>query len=194
MKKGVLAALILCLASVLPAAAAQGPYVGVAGGLAIVHDSDIEDLPGIDDRDAEFDVGFGFNVSAGMRFDQMRCDAEFGLNNADFDNIEGGGVDGDVTTMSFMLNGYYDLKIPAPVTPFFGVGLGFINGEFEVEGEEGDDTNFGYQLTAGVTSNINQFLDLDLYYRYQGAPDFEDNGVEISYDSSLIFAGLRYSF
>jgi len=194
MKKAVLAALFLCLASALPAAAAQGPYLGVAGGLAVVHDSDIDEVPGPDDSDAEFDVGFGFNVAAGMRFDPVRVEAEFGLNNADMDGSEGRGLAGDVTTMSFMLNGYYDLKIAAPVTPFFGAGLGIINAELEVNGREGDDTNFGYQLTAGVTSNINPHLDLDIYYRYQGAPDFEDNGIEMSYDSSLIFAGLRYSF
>lgn len=194
MKKAVLAALFLCLASALPAAAAQGPYLGIAGGLAVVHDSDIDNLPGIDDVNAEFDVGAGFNVTAGLRFDQLRFEVEFGLNNADIDNLEGGGVDGDITTMSYMVNGYYDWKIAAPVTPFIGVGLGLIDADFEVHGQKGQDTNFGYQVTGGVTTNLNKFLDLDIYYRYQGAPDFKDNGAKMSYDASLIFAGLRYNF
>lgn len=197
MKKALLAAAFLCLASALPAAAAQGPYVGVAGGLAIVHDSDV-DVPGVGSADLEYDTGFGFNVSAGMRFDQARIEAEFGVNQADLDQLSGPGgsvgLDGDLTTMSFMVNGYYDVKMAAPVTPYFGVGLGLINGEFEIEGDEGDDTAFGYQFTAGLTAPINPLLDLDIYYRYQGSSDFEDEGEEISYDASLIFAGIRYKF
>lgn len=197
MKRTILAAAFLCLAAALPAAAAQGPYVGVAGGLFIPHESDVN-VPGVGSADLEYDTGFGFNVAAGMRFDQARVEAEIGWSKADLDKLSGPGgsvdLDGDLTTMSFMVNGYYDVQIPAPVTPFFGAGLGVINGEFEIEGDEGDDTTFGYQFTAGVTTQINPALNLDIYYRYQGASDFEDEGDEISYDSSLVFAGIRYNF
>ena len=201
MKKALLAAAFLCLASALPTAAAQGPYVGLAGGLAIFHDSDIDvRVPGFGtvSGEVEYDIGYGFNVSAGYKFDQMRLEAEFGYNKADVDKISTAGVTesatGDVTIMSYMINAYYDMKLAAPITPFFGVGLGMINGDLEDE----EDTVFGYQLTAGVTSPINEFLNLDVYYRYQGASDFEADAagmpVDFSYDSSLVFAGLRYTF
>jgi len=185
MKKAIVAASLLCLASALPAAAAQGPYVGLGGGLAIIHDSDTN-FGG----DVEYDLGGGFNVSGGMVFDQMRLEAEFGYNAAD---IEDSGA--DLTTMSYMVNGFYDMKVAAPVTPYFGLGLGFINGELDDGIIDDDDTSFAYQLTAGVTSPINQYLNLDVYYRYQGTTsDLEVFGDEISYDASLIFAGLRYNF
>lgn len=206
MKKAIVAASLLCLASALPAAAAQGPYVGLGGGLAIFHDSDVEvNVPGVGtgSGDIEYDLGGGFNISAGYKFDQMRLEAEFGYNKADVDSVSTfagtESVSGDVEIMSYMVNGFYDMKVAAPITPFFGIGLGAINGD---AGDD-DDTTFGYQLTAGVTSPINEFLNFDVYYRYQGtASDFEYSGVasgvafsgEVSYDASLIFAGLRYNF
>jgi opacity protein-like surface antigen len=189
MKKAIVAASLLCLASALPAAAAQGPYVGLGGGLAIIHDSDVDGR--FTSGDVEYDLGGGFNVSAGYKFDQMRLEAEFGYNTADVDRVSGPGFGGDLEVMSYMVNGIYDMTVAAPVTPFFGVGLGAINGDSGGD----DDTQFGYQLTAGVTSPINEFLNLDVYYRYQGtASDFEVEGLEVSYDASLIFAGLRYNF
>jgi len=191
MKKAIVAASLLCLASALPAAAAQGPYVGIGGGLAIIHDSDTDSVFG----DMEYDLGGGFNVSGGYVFDQMRLEAEFGYNAADIDKTTGAGASGDLAIMSFMVNGLYDMKIAAPVTPFVGLGLGLINGELERNGGKDDDTLFGYQLTAGVTSPINQYLNLDVYYRYQGTfSDLEVLGDDVSYDASLIFAGLRYNF
>lgn len=198
MKKAIVAASLLCLASALPAAAAQGPYVGLGGGLAIIHDSDVETfVPGFGTArgDIEYDLGGGFNISAGYKFDQMRLEAEFGYNKADVDSVSAFGftesISGDIEIMSYMVNGFYDMKVAAPVTPFFGLGLGAINGD---DGDD-DDTAFGYQLTAGITSPINEFLNLDVYYRYQGTfSDFEVEGVDISYDASLIFAGLRYNF
>ena len=96
--------------------------------------------------------------------------------------------------MSLMANGYYDIKTGGPVQPFIGAGLGLINGEFD-NGFEDDDTVLGYQLTAGVTTAINQNINLDFYYRYQGAvSDFEVDGVDVSYGSSNFFAGMRYNF
>jgi outer membrane immunogenic protein len=189
MKKVVLAALFLLLATVLPAAA-QGPYVGVAGGLNIVHDSDV-DTP-LGSGEIEYDYGFGFNVTGGMHFAPIRLELEFGYNQADVDD----GGDADLTIMSYMLNGYYDMAMgTAPISPFLGFGLGFINGEFDGIGGEDDDTVFGYQATVGVTSHLNQYLDLDVYYRFQSTfDDFEIEDADVEYSASLIFAGLRYHF
>lgn len=185
MKKAIVAALFLLLATVLPAAA-QGPYLGIGGGLNIVHDADYG--PG----EIEFDYGYGFNVTGGMHFTPVRLELEFGYNNADVDD----GGDADLTIMSYMLNGYYDMAMgTAPISPFLGVGLGFLYGEAEEDDFDDDDTIFGYQLTAGITSHLNQYLDLDVYYRFQsGFDDFEIAGADLEYSASLIFAGLRYHF
>jgi opacity protein-like surface antigen len=97
--------------------------------------------------------------------------------------------------MSFMVNALYDIKTNTKLTPFVGAGLGILNGELDVRGDTADDTEFGYQIIAGATYNINNNIAIDLSYRFQQAPsDFSKDGVDIEYMSSLIMAGIRYNF
>jgi len=197
MKKLVLAALI-CLACALPAAA-NGPYVGFGGGLSMNHDADLE-VGGLGTANVEYDLGYGFNLVGGYNFDPVRLEAEFGYRVADVDTVSGpGGTFGvsgaDLTTMSYMANVYYDVKTGPPVMPFFGVGLGMINGELDDNGDKLDDTVFGYQLTAGITGKVDKNVNLDCYYRFQGAAeDFEKNGAKLEYMNSSLFVGVRFGF
>jgi len=192
--KVLLAGLFLIASST--AAFAAGPYLGVAGGVSIVHDGDIDETG----LELEYDTGYAFNVSAGYAFEPARVEFEFGYKNADLDKISGPGgsisvSDADLTVMSYMVNGFYDLKIDNKITTYFGAGLGMINGEFEVEGDKEDDTQFGYQLIVGAAYNINKNIALDLSYRFQHAPsDFEIEGTDVEYMSSNIMAGVRFNF
>lgn len=198
MKKELLIAVALLALSALPASA-QGPYVGGSLGLFIPHESDIS-VPGLGSADVEYDLGFGFTLNGGYNFDDFRLEGEFGYKASDVDKISGPGgsvsvSDVELTVLSFMVNGYYDVKMNSPFKPYFGVGIGLINGELDGGGSTGDDTVFGYQITAGVSYPINKNLNLDFYYRFQGAAsDFEDAGDELSYTSSNLNAGVRYNF
>jgi len=193
---------VLLVASTTSALAA-GPYIGAAGGVSIFHDSDENDtISGTTDT-REYDAGFGFNVSAGYNFDPVRVEFEFGYKAADVDKftVPGfGSVSGagsDATVMSYMANVYYDFKTKSPFTPYIGVGLGLLNGEFKDLGYDfkEDDTVFGYQFAVGAAYNFNKNVAFDLSYRFQGAAsDFEVAGFEIPYNSSNIMAGLRYNF
>jgi opacity protein-like surface antigen len=180
-------------------ALAAGPYIGAAGGVSIVHDSDFT-VTGLGTATAEFDTGYGFNVSAGYNFDPVRLEFEFGYKNADLDKFSGPGgsfsvADTDITVMSYMVNALYDIKTKSPVTPYVGAGLGILNGELEEQGYKEDDTQFGYQLIAGAAYNINNNLALDVSYRFQHAPsDFSQDGLDVEYMSSNIMAGIRYNF
>jgi opacity protein-like surface antigen len=101
----------------------------------------------------------------------------------------------ELTTMSYMVNGYYDIKTNSAFTPYIGAGIGMINGELDDSGYTSDDTVFGYQFIVGAAYNVNKNFALDLSYRFQGAAqDFSLNGSDLSYMSSSIMAGLRYSF
>jgi len=188
---------ILLVASTTSALAA-GPYVGAAGGVSMVHDSDISEL-GLSGT-VEYDTGFGFNVSAGYNFDPVRVEFEFGYKNADVDRIEVFGFgapvnDTDLTVMSYMVNGFYDIKTNSAFTPYVGAGLGIINGELEDNISSADDTVFGYQLIVGAAYNVNKNLAIDLSYHFQGAAeDFSVDGTDVSYMSSNIMAGIRYHF
>lgn len=188
----------LLLAGVLFAASAtsamaQGAYIGVSGGVTFVHESDVDFAGGSDDL--TYDAGGAFNIAAGMKMNQMRGELEFGYKEADFDEFNDVPVDGDLSVMSYMANGYYDFMPVSGFTPFLGAGIGFVNGEFSSGGVEDDDTVFGYQLMAGASFRMSPAVNLDVSYRFQSAPtDFESEGDDISYNSSSILAGFRFSF
>ncbi|MGB9081873.1 MAG: outer membrane beta-barrel protein [Desulfuromonadaceae bacterium] len=196
MKIRVLLAGVLLLASTASAFAA-GPYIGVAGGVSIVHDSD-DTIPGFYKDTIGYDTGYGFNLSAGYSFDGFRLEGEYGYKTADVKDISGYSVSGvDASFNSFMVNGYYDIKTNSAATPFIGAGLGLINGEvdFDGYGYTVDDTVLGYQLMAGVGFDLNKNVTLDVSYRLQGAAsDFEKDGEKISYLSSNFYGGIRYKF
>lgn len=180
-------------------AAAQGPYVGVSAGVFMPHESDVS-TPGFSDGELEYDMGFGFDVKAGVNLYDFRLEGEFGYKSADVDEFtDASGSfnirDVDVTVLSFMANGYYDFRTNTRLKPYVGAGIGFLNFEVDDSGSRSDDTTFGYQFTAGVSVPIDRFLSLDFYYRFQGSgSDFEADEDEISYTSSNFNAGLRYNF
>lgn len=180
MKKTLLlAASFLVLTSA--AAFAEGPYVGADLGLSIAHDSDVSGGGTV-----KYDAGFGFDLRGGYDFGQARVEAEFGYRANDLKDF-----DGDVTVMNYMVNGYYDFNLAAPVTPFVGLGVGLLNGDFDGD----SDTTFGGQLAVGVAFPLNKQVNLDLTYKYLTTfSDFESQGVEVDYSNSSILVGARYNF
>ena len=196
--KKLLLATLLCLACALPVTAAQGPYLGFGGGLSMNHDADIK-ISGLGSAEVEYDPGYGFNLAGGYNLDPVRLEAEFAYRVADVDKVSGpggsSGVSGaDLTTMSYMANVYYDVETRSPVKPFFGVGLGMINGEIDDNGDNLDDTVLGYQFTLGMTGRVDKNVSLDCYYRFQGVTeDFEQYGAKLEYTNSSVFVGFRFN-
>lgn len=189
----------LSLVASATSAFAAGPYIGVAGGVSILHDGDIE-VAGIGTAEAEYDTGHGFNVTAGYNVDPVRIEFEFGYKSADMDKLSGPGgsaslTDTEFTVKSYMVNALYDFKGSSQATPYIGVGLGLLNGELEVQGSEADENEIGYQAIVGTAFNLDKNVAIDLSYRLHSAPsDFSKDGVEIEYMSSNIMLGIRYNF
>lgn len=185
-------ALLASLAIVASAttAMAAGPYIGASAGISIFHDSDVT-IPGVGVDEIQYDTGGALNGVLGYRLDDvLRGEIELGYKAAD---VEYDPTDANIT--SFMLNGYYDFKTAGPATPFVGLGLGIINAELEDGPYSVDDDQFGYQISFGAAIKVAPRLDLDLMYRYQSSlGDFSMDGVEISYGSSNLLAGIRYKF
>lgn len=198
MKFRVLLAGLLFVTSTASALAA-GPYVSAAGGVSIIHDSDV-DIPGLPTVEISYDTGFGFNVGAGYNFDGARVEAEFGYKTADIDEVSGPGgtvsvTGSEATFMSYMVNGYYDIKTQSAVTPYIGAGIGIINGELDDNGYKVDDDVFGYQVMAGLGFEVNKNVAIDLSYRFQAAAeDLSIDGADVEYMSSNIYAGVRVNF
>jgi opacity protein-like surface antigen len=176
------------------AALAAGPYVGGAVGISYLHDSDVST-----GDTASYDLGYGLTLSAGYKFDPVpvRVEVEFGYKKASVSDVAGFKPDGvDVSAMSLMMNGYYDINTNSAFTPYVGGGIGAIRGELSGAGSlDGDDTQFGYQFILGCAYNFNKNLAIDLSYRFQGSTDFTIGGSEkISYMSSNFMVGMRYTF
>lgn len=114
-------------------------------------------------------------------------------------------ADGDVSALSFMVNGYFDWQNPSPLTPYLGAGIGFARvsmNDLKVEGVrlvDDSDTVFAYQLAAGVGWEFMPNLTLDLGYRYFATadPEFRDvegDTFESEYKSHNLMLGLRIGF
>lgn len=178
-------------------ALAEGPYVGANIGLGINHDSDATGGVTI-----EYKKGLAFDLAVGYQFNEnVRAEGEFGYRSADVDNVKSSGfstpvTDADLTVMSYMANGYYDItQFKSPVTPFVGAGLGMLDGKFKSPGYSKSDTTIGYQLMLGASYEINKQVSADASYRFQGAvSDFKIDGDKISYTNSSFLVGIRYKF
>ncbi|MEI6827895.1 MAG: outer membrane beta-barrel protein [Desulfuromonadales bacterium] len=178
---------------------AAGPYVGTTIGVSVLHDSDVKN-PGTPKITASYDLGFGMNVSGGYNFDGARIEGEFGYKSTEIDKLSGPGQGGyvqgaDISIMSYMVNGYYDVRTPSQVTPYIGVGLGLVNVKMDINGMKNDDTVFAYQLITGLGIAIKKNIILDLSYRFQGASgDANISGADVQYMSSNFNVGIRYNF
>jgi outer membrane immunogenic protein len=213
-----LVSMFFVVVSTTASRADAGPYLGASGGISILHDSDskgagatpsnqvvtgpFRNQGGVVPSTTSYDASGTFNVFGGYAFGNgLRIEGEFGYKNADVSKFEVtvlrsvGVQDSDITVKSYMVNSYFDFKNKSVVTPFLGVGLGLLDGEFRTGTVTNSANAIGYQLTAGVGFKAAEHIFIDLSYRFQGAADdFTVNGVDTTYGSSNILAGLRYQF
>ncbi|MDX2493411.1 MAG: outer membrane beta-barrel protein [Desulfuromusa sp.] len=200
MKKISVVFLVLALVVGLgvPIAGAEIYYSGNMG-IVSASDSDIDD--GFDTGELSFDDGFAVTGALGQTLGSTgRVEVELGYrtNNIDKIKIDGLGIaniDGDVTTLSLMGNGYYDIVTGSNFTPFIGAGIGVANikAKMDLVGSE-DDTVFAYQLAAGGSLAINKNLSVDLQYRYFATADPDFDGLEAEYNTHNLIFGLRLTF
>lgn len=91
---------------------------------------------------------------------------------------------GNVSTMGFMVNSYYDLVVPnSDVHPFVGIGIGALRTSVDYDpsglGFVDDSAwSFGYQLMAGVDYDLTSTNVLHVGFRYRAAA----GGVEVETD------------
>lgn len=210
MKKTLLIAascsMLLSVSSI--AYSADGPYLSGNLGLAIASDSDITDStePGIT-LTFESDMGFALGGAIGYGFSNFRFEGELAYQTNDLDKVKAFGVSidatGDASSLAGLLNGYWDFNNTSPFTPYISGGIGMakveindlnIPGSGEADIND-DDTVFAYQLGAGVAYAINEYLSLDVKYRYFATEDLEfENTTNVEYSSHNFYAGIRYTF
>jgi len=177
-------------------AAFAAPYVSGNVGAVWLEDSDFGD-----EAEISFDTGFGITAAIGNAYENgLRGEVEFGYRTSDmdeFDSDSGSGSidDGDISTISLMLNGYYDFRPKETICPFIGAGIGYANVEGDIDelGSE-DDNVFAYQVAVGVAFAINPQTKIDVQYRYFDTDDGDFDNLEVEYGTHNAMLGVRYSF
>lgn len=218
--------------AIAPAANAyEGLYGAIGAGLSYLEDDlDVESISGPVAFDSEQNTenGIGVYTTLGKAFGNgWRAEIEFAYRNndsrswtADIPNISAfpeGGMSGDISAYSLMLNGIRDLDFIGGdwVTPYVGGGIGFAHIDTDIVGVragglnglnnlvvDDSDRTFAYQGIAGLAFKLAEGLMLDLSYRYFGTKDPSFDGTlsgnpfkyEGSYVNHSAFAGLRWNF
>jgi len=206
-----LGALLIVFSFVFAANAysAEGLYISGNIGLATLNDADANDsnLPGVT-ASREFDTGAAFSGAIGYGIENFRLEGEIGYQKNDFNeqNIRGTSSDlsGDLTSLSFLVNTYYDFPTGSKFTPFITAGLGFAQVDVNDLSSPGarrasfddDDTVFAGQVGAGVSYALNEKVDFELKYRYFMTEDleFSDGGSLDGPNSHNVYLGMRYTF
>ncbi len=136
-------------------------------------------------------------------FESFRIDATLGYrHDADMEEAFGG-LDADLSTVFGFVNGYYDIFTWGRVTPYVGGGVGFAHHDIDnvnlpagISG--GSNTDFAWNLQAGVAVDITYNLALDVGYRYADFGRAETGGTPGMFVDDItshdIRIGLRYSF
>ena len=121
---------------------------------------------------------------------------------------------GDVSTLSLMLNGLYAFEV-SRLRPYLGVGIGLARHdatletrtEYDVTGIDGtrysdegssrdsdDDIVLAYQAMAGIAYPVSETMEARIGYRYFATADADFDGVEASYGTHNIEAGILVRF
>jgi opacity protein-like surface antigen len=202
--------------------AEEGWYVGGYIGPVLLNDSelaalseaDIEDIIGEDlaegttgSVDVEYETGFSLNVAPGYDFGDFRLELELAYQINDIDKVSasvtipdvgsatyGEKVNGDVTSLTILFNGYYDFLEGSAFRPYITAGVGQARVDVQVEGDSGDDSALAYQIGVGVSYEMSENVALDFRYRYFATADVDFYGLEIENTGHSVLFGVRYSF
>ena len=208
--------MVMCFSN---SAYSENFYLGGNLGLVLVSDSKLEiekletmiDVPVDGELELEFKKGFAFSGVVGYDFGTARLEGEVSYQKNDLDKLTvsfsgisgSANISGDVTSLAFLLNGYYDFHNNSDFTPYVSAGIGMANisvNDFGApsmgisQSADEDDTVFAYQLGAGLGFAVTEVLTIQLKYRYFSVANPEFDGVEVEVDSHNILAGLRVGF
>ena len=164
-------------------------YAGGYGGFGIAHDADTNLGP-----ELSMDLGFGFGAFVGGRLTpNVRLEGEVAYRANDLDSFGANPVGGEVTSLAFMANGYYDFPVQSAVIPYVGAGVGVA--DVEIDGfRNGDDTVLAIQLMGGAAVPVSPSVALTAEYRLFGTEDPHAGAFRYEYLHSGFLFGVRANF
>ena len=195
---------IVSLLLAVPAHASNepGPYFTLTGSIDMFEDmalTNIDSSLGVRPN-MRRETGLGFNHSIGYQFrNSFSTELEFSYKGGTFQpstDLDTEGLDGDMTTKSFLVNGIYSFNIRKFYTPYIGYGVGLASHEANVKDyKERGHGALAYQLKMGVDMEFSRKLSLLLGYRYFATDNPDFTGFFTAESSSHgIEAGIKYHF
>lgn len=179
----------------------KGFYLGIAAGLVSLADSDLGG--GVE---LSTDSGAGASGALGYRFGQgLRAEFEVGLRRNEFDDVSaaasvfgttlaaGQAIDGDLTVISWMVNGFYEFPNRTPWMPYLGLGAGGASVAVESSALATDDSDqvLAYQGMAGVSYRISENVWARAGYRFFATGDATFGGTDLEVSSHNFELGLQ---
>lgn len=163
-------------------------------------------------KDSLDDKVWGTSIAAGISNKvaggAVRTELEYNWNDTAEKGMKIGnnGPQGNVEldSQSLFLNAYYDIDTGTKFTPYVGGSIGYakVEGTISAAGfsMSEDDTNFAWQLGAGVAYAVNDNVSVDFGYRYTDMGDIsktysdEPATYKMDVDSHELLLGARYTF
>jgi len=187
----IVTAISLCFSNLAMAKDCVWPYVGVVGGGSVS-----------DSNRLSLSTGYSIGGLAGFEFCNARVEAEVVYRASDIDSADSVRSSGDVSLISYMVNGYYEFNVDSKKwRPYVGGGAGvstaemsalFVNGT-QVSGRS-SDTRFSYQGIGGVGFFLTKNLVLDVSYRYFSTLRFQFENFSTDLTTHNIVVGSRWRF
>jgi opacity protein-like surface antigen len=202
MKKTFSAIIGLFMLLMLPGvslSADPGPYVSGQMGATFLNDSNYSET--LDYGTLQYKPGFAIGIAGGYNFGMFRVEGEIGYQKNGIDtrsNCSGGTCvwrsisSGDITALSFLINGYFDFVNSSPFTPYISAGIGTANLDYKIENWSDYDVVFAYQVGVGVAYAINKHFAVDLKYRFFATEELKTT-IE-TFESHNVYLGVRYNF
>jgi opacity protein-like surface antigen len=194
--------------------AADNFYVDVRAALTGLQDADHNPTALGESLESDTFPGCGLGASLGTFINErLRVDGQIFYQRYVFGEFTRAGVDeggdGDVDSLAFMANLFYDIGSGGRWTPYVGAGIGWALVRYDVDAFGGpftdvpfiddEDGVFAYQLMAGVTLNVRDGIGIAFGYRFFATSDPELTDLsgrrfDTEYMSHNIEVGLRFRF
>jgi opacity protein-like surface antigen len=162
-------------------------------GAGLLRDSNLTDdvdAPGLE-LNIGYDTGYAISGAVGRAYTDFRGEIELSYQENDVGNFGLGGITvdaatagitGDVSVLTGMINGYYDLDMGTALTPYLTAGFGFSDVDFTFVIDDPD---------VGTISEDDS--DSSLRYRYFTAdPKFGTTSSSIK--NHIFTGGIRINF
>ena len=216
MKKA-LSLLMVFLVAVMWSAPSLGAEKYVSGNIGISWMNDA-DLDSVDDDDRGVDVDFSSGITLlgalGCDYGDYRLEGELGYQRNDVDSASlshgedrSVDLDGHITVLSLLVNGYYDIDLGSGVelSPTVGVGVAQVRADdVEFDNQSNDDgwsaseVTFAYQAGIGLGIPVSDGIMIDARYRYFGTTDFTFELAPFQFNTHInshnALLGMRVEF